>query len=119
MILAKKEYVESSDDSDMEDDEEVNFIGLTYKLLHQVSYIKYKITSEGIRNNLILVIWEMYDQFSYCFDPVKRKKSAQERYKTTGLNFYYWCDEYLETSQDICKVCEEYQQDHKIISIIP
>ncbi|RHZ48323.1 hypothetical protein Glove_553g11 [Diversispora epigaea] len=104
---SEEEYEESSDDSDI-DEEEVNFAGLTYELLtgqmeknrtclYQESYKKYKFTSEGMCKNSKLATWELYDQLFYCFDPIRRKK---------------------ETSQDICKVCEEYQQDEKIISII-
>ena len=115
---SEEEYEESSDDSDT-DEEEVNFAGLTYELPHQESYMKYKLTSEGMRKNSKLVTWELYDQLSYCFDPVRRKKGAHERCKATGPNSYCWCSKYLETSQDICEVCEEYQQDQKIISIIP
>ena len=115
---SEEEYVESSEDSDT-DEEEINFAGLTYELPQQEIYIKYKITSEGMRKDSKLLTWETYDQLAYCLDPVKRKKGAQERRDTTGPNSYCWCDLYLETSQDICEICEEYQQDHKIISIIP
>jgi len=104
---SEEEYEESSDDSDT-DEEEVNFAGLTYELPHQESYMKYKLTSEGMRKNSKLVTWELYDQLSYCFDPVRRKKGAHERCKATGPNSYCWCSRYLETSQDICEVCEEY-----------
>ena len=116
---SEEEYIESSDDSDTEDDEEVNFVGLTYELPYQETYMKYKITSEGLRKDSKLTTWEMYDELSYCFDPVKRKKGAQERRNTSGPNSYCWCDHYHKTIQDVCEVCEEYQQDHKAISILP
>src|SRR6185369_10856300 len=116
---SEEEYIESSDDSDTEDDEEVNFVGLTYELPYQETYMKYKITSEGLYKDSKLTTWEIYDELSYCFDPIKRKKGAQERRKTTGPRSYCWCDYYLETIQDTCEVCEEYQQDHKAISILP
>ena len=116
---SEEEYVESSDDSDTEDDEEVNFVGLTYELSHQETYMKYKVTSEGLYKDSKLTTWETYDQLSYCLDPVRRKKGAQERRKATGPNSYCWCDNYLETRLDICEVCEGYQQDHEAISILP
>ena len=73
------EYDESSDDSDAEiDDEETNFVGLSYSLPQQGTNVKYKITSEGIRTNSECITWETYDYLTYCFDIVRKKKKRKQ-----------------------------------------
>jgi hypothetical protein len=115
------EYDESSEDSDAEiDDEETNFVGLSYSLPQQGTNVKYKITSEGIRTNSECTSWETYDYLTYCFDVVrKKKKHKQGRRSATGPKSSCWCEKYLETREDKCETCEEQLQEWEAVSILP
>jgi hypothetical protein len=115
------EYDESSDDSDAEiDDEETNFVGLSYSLPQQGTSVKYKITSEGIRTNSECTTWETYDYLTYCFDVVRKKKKHNlGRRSATGPKSSCWCEKYLETREDKCETCEEQLQEWEAISILP
>ena len=116
-----EENNESSEDSGEEtDDNEANFVGLSYNLPQQGTSVKYKITSEGIRTSSEYTTWETYDYLTYCFDIVrKKKKRKQGRRSVTGPKSSCWCEKYLETREDKCETCEEQLREWEAISILP